>query len=144
MKKALYIFWQYLWGLPQNLVGAVLYLYYRLKGCPHFSYQGARVILWTVDAGSMSVGRYLFLHQSWRPKDQFLLAHEYGHTIQSLILGPLYLPLVGLPSILWAGLPCFERLRRKSAAPTTPSTRRTGRPASASDSPERPPSVPRS
>ena len=113
MKKALYILWQYLWGLPQNLVGAVLYLYYRLKGCPHFSYQGARVILWTVDGGSMSVGRYLFLHQSWRPKDQFLLAHEYGHTIQSLILGPLYLPLVGLPSILWAGLPCFERLRRK-------------------------------
>ena len=27
--------------------------------------------------------------------------HEYGHTIQSLILGPLYLFVVGIPSFVW-------------------------------------------
>lgn len=27
--------------------------------------------------------------------------HEYGHTIQSLILGPLYLFVVGIPSFIW-------------------------------------------
>ena len=31
------------------------------------------------------------------------LSHEYGHTIQSYILGPLYLLVIGLPSILWCG-----------------------------------------
>ena len=33
-----------------------------------------------------------------------LLVHEYGHTIQSLILGPLYLVLIGIPSTLWGFL----------------------------------------
>ena len=41
-----------------------------------------------------------------------LLVHEYGHTIQSLILGPLYLPFVGLPSLLWAGCYRLFRIRR--------------------------------
>src|SRR5699024_1549752 len=30
-----------------------------------------------------------------------LLVHEYGHTIQSLIFGPLYLIVIGIPSTLW-------------------------------------------
>ena len=30
-------------------------------------------------------------------------AHEYGHSIQSRWLGPLYLPIVGLPSTLRVG-----------------------------------------
>ena len=33
-----------------------------------------------------------------------LLVHEYGHTIQSLILGPLYLIVIGIPSTLWGFL----------------------------------------
>ena len=37
--------------------------------------------------------------------------HEYGHTIQSNFLGPLFLIIIGLPSIIWAG--CFDRYRRK-------------------------------
>ena len=58
------------------------------------------------------MGRFLFMHPNWTPADQRLLAHEYGHTIQSLLLGPLYLPLIGLPSLLWASVPWFERYRR--------------------------------
>ncbi|MCU7947074.1 MAG: hypothetical protein KZQ72_10615, partial [Candidatus Thiodiazotropha sp. (ex Cardiolucina cf. quadrata)] len=33
-----------------------------------------------------------------------VLLHEYGHYLQSLLLGPLYLPLIGLPSICWASI----------------------------------------
>lgn len=113
MKRFLYILWQWIWGLPQNLVGAALYLFFRITGCPHFRYQGALVTVWPIKSGSMSMGRFLFLDPTWEARDHFLLAHEYGHTIQSLMLGPLFLILVGLPSILWAGLPYFERLRRK-------------------------------
>ena len=114
MKRFLYILCQFTWGLPQNLVGAAFYLYYRAKGCPHFPYQGALAVVWTRRSGSMSMGRFLFLHPDWTPADRHLLRHEYGHTIQSLLLGPLYLPAVGLPSVLWAGLPCFRRLRVKT------------------------------
>ena len=42
---------------------------------------------------------------------KMLMVHEYGHTIQSLIFGPLYLMAVGLPSILWSFLPVFVRKR---------------------------------
>ena len=37
-----------------------------------------------------------------------LLVHEYGHTIQSLIFGPLYLIVMGIPSTLWGFLPYFQ------------------------------------
>jgi hypothetical protein len=111
MKRLLYIVWQYTWGLLQNLAGGTIYAFYRLRGCPHFAYQGALAVIWPVRSGSMSLGRFLFLHESYRPGDRALLAHEYGHTIQSLILGPLYLFVIGLPSLLWAGLPIFQRRR---------------------------------
>ena len=39
------------------------------------------------------------------------LMHEYGHTIQSQKLGPVYLLVIGLPSLIWAG--CFEKYRIK-------------------------------
>lgn len=29
------------------------------------------------------------------------IKHEYGHQLQSYILGPLYLLIIGLPSGLW-------------------------------------------
>ena len=44
---------------------------------------------------------------------QRLLVHEYGHTIQSLILGPLYLILIGIPSTLWGFLPSLHQKRKR-------------------------------
>ena len=43
---------------------------------------------------------------------QRLLIHEYGHTIQSLILGPLYLIVIGIPSTLWGFLPFLNKKRK--------------------------------
>ena len=38
------------------------------------------------------------------------IRHERGHQIQSFILGPLYLLIIGLPSIIWCR--CFENYRK--------------------------------
>ena len=113
LRRILYVFWQWIWGLPQNIAGATLYLYFRLRGCPHYKYKGSLVTIWPLKSGSMSMGRFLFMHPTWTPDDQRLLNHEYGHTVQSLILGPLFLPIIGLPSILWAGLPYYQKLRKR-------------------------------
>lgn len=43
---------------------------------------------------------------------QRLLVHEYGHTIQSLILGPFYLIVIGIPSTLWGFLPFLNEKRK--------------------------------
>jgi hypothetical protein len=58
----------------------------------------------------LSLGLFVFVP---RESESRLVVHEYGHTIESMILGPLYLPLVVLPSLVWAGLPACERLRRR-------------------------------
>ena len=44
---------------------------------------------------------------------QRLLVHEYGHTIQSLLLGPLYFIIIGIPSTLWGFLPLLAKKRKE-------------------------------
>ena len=44
--------------------------------------------------------------------NQEIRVHEYGHVIQSVVLGPLFL-IPGFISLAWANLPYYIRLRRK-------------------------------
>ena len=106
MVDALYTLWQWTWGFPQTAAGSVLYLLN--AGKRHFDYHGACVTLWKSTA-CVSLGKFIFVHEH----AEYLLPHEYGHSIQSLILGPLYLPLVGLPSAVWNKSPHFRRVRRE-------------------------------
>lgn len=100
--------WQATWGFPQTLVGLVMYLAPG-RACKRGRFRTAFVREWKQDAG-LSMGMFIFLPRgSSRP----LLVHEYGHTVQSLLLGPLYLPLVVVPSVLWAGIPGLRRLRAR-------------------------------
>ena len=99
--------WQLTWGLPQNAVGAALYAC-MLRGHRH-RYRSALVTEWSLSSG-LSLGMFVFVP---RGCPQSLLAHEYGHTIQSLILGPLYLPAIVVPSMVWAGTPSLRRMRTR-------------------------------
>jgi hypothetical protein len=119
MKDIAFIAAQAIWGFPQTALGCAVCLAHRRR--PHFRYQGAIVTSWD-NAKGMSLGPFIFLNGPHSAADAAifeemvdtdLLAHEYGHCVQSLILGPLYLPLVGIPSVLWSNVPRFERYRRK-------------------------------
>ena len=111
-KIALDRFWQWTWGLPQTLVGLAMAIKYRR--CPRKRVGGAVATLHDGDWGGVSLGMFIFVPGGLGPeREARLLAHEYGHTIQSLFFGPSYLLTVGLPSILWAGLPRFKKLRRE-------------------------------
>ena len=55
---------------------------------------------------------YLALYKKSRHEKSRI--HEYGHTIQSLVLGPLYFVVIGFPSILWCNLPPVCRYRKKN------------------------------
>ncbi len=100
---------RYLWQLPQHLIAGTLLLLLRRRidrrkdsGDNHIYYVFSRY-------GGISLGAYLLVH---READDLLLRHELGHSRQSLMLGPLYLLVIGLPSLLWAGLyPLTARLR---------------------------------
>ena len=86
------------WQLPQNLLGRGLALLY-VPGTWR-EYRGVRVLLSDRMRGGISLGRTIILSPAYCRERT--LRHEWGHTRQSLLLGPLYLPLVGLPSLLWA------------------------------------------
>lgn len=115
MNRTLYSVIQWTWGLPQTLIGSAVYLIHRDDN--HFDYNGARVTVWNKDSG-ISLGKFLFVPSRRKGgKDRvnsFILEHEYGHSIQSLILGPAYLILIGAPSMIWNRLPYFNKHRART------------------------------
>ena len=110
---------QWTWGLPQNLLGFIIFLICIKK--KHGRFRTSIVTFWD-RPDSLSCGMFVF-QSTERPvgysvamaeKYQHeILLHEYGHTVQSLILGPLFLPVIGIPSFIWASLPVFERFRER-------------------------------
>lgn len=86
----------YLWQLPQNLVGLVYMLI--TKGENRILEQRwATFYTSPTISGGVSLGNYVFISPEVVNKDP-VYDHEFGHCIQSRILGPLYLPIVGLCS----------------------------------------------
>lgn len=97
MKRFLFVFWQCTWGFLQTLCGFVVFLL-NVKE-KHYWYHNAIATEWDKDYG-VSLGLFIF---GWKDSEDVMM-HEYGHSIQSLVLGPLYFIIIGIPSALWANL----------------------------------------
>lgn len=108
MWRLIYRAAQCIWGLPQTIVGLCVYL--RYFHSPHEDFRGALRTRWSRDDG-VSLGLFIFTPDSEEDWCRRMAAHEYGHTFQSLMLGPVYLLAVGLPSVIWNK--CFCRYRRE-------------------------------
>ena len=111
MRRFLWRLWQVTWGLPQTLAGFVVFLACKARGRRSFPLGGAVCTEWDRQDG-VSLGLFIFC-----PENGGIYLHEYGHTWQSLLLGPLYLPAVLVPSLIWAGLPAFKKMRRTKRIP---------------------------
>lgn len=115
MKKALYIILQCTWGIPQTLIGAIIFLL--LIRNRHFMYHGSIATYWDLKT-SASLGMFIFITKHCNEETATkLTVHEYGHTIQSLISGPLYLIIFALPSFIWCMLPVFNKYRIDKGIP---------------------------
>lgn len=110
----LYYVLQMTWGIIQNALGFLLYVFLLLKNQRRARgrFFNAQVLSWDLDA-SAAIGMFIFLSRRHLDNPTRVLVHEYGHTIQSCILGPLYLLIIGIPSFIWANYPRFERNRRR-------------------------------
>jgi hypothetical protein len=118
IKSILFCAAQFTWGLPQNLAGGAAYLLLRKK-CRqerfHYSF-----ITYVTDEGfeGTTLGMFIFMNptrsEAWVHDVRI---HEYGHTIQSLLLGPLDLLVTGIPSAVWFGLPALKRYRKQKQLP---------------------------
>lgn len=105
----------FIWQLPQHLL-AILYIGYLVIMCKDLGvdsrYKQA-IVIPCVMRGAVTLGCYVFvgLNSEYRKT----VKHELGHTIQSKILGPLYLIVIGIPSITYCGLRrIFPSLRKKN------------------------------
>ncbi|MBE7065381.1 MAG: hypothetical protein E7384_06180 [Ruminococcaceae bacterium] len=120
IKNVLYILLQCTWGIIQTLLGFLVFIVNIRHR--HYFYKGA-VVTETTSTSSVSLGMFVFTTKTPMPDKRVenripdeelagrLLVHEYGHTIQSLIFGPLYLVVMGIPSTLWGFLPVCQKKR---------------------------------
>lgn len=97
----------WIWQLPQNLLGI---LWRRIKKnsiileISNEDIRDVGAIAYLIKAErAVTLGKYIFISQTY--KDQSMtIKHECGHVKQSKMLGPLYLIIIGIPSILHAWL----------------------------------------
>lgn len=88
----------YIWQLPQNLVGLVVLCFTSNK--EKCTVAGIDFYYSKTFPGGISLGKYVIIGS----KNENTVKHEHGHQIQSMYLGPLYLIVIGLPSLIWAWL----------------------------------------
>ena len=115
MKKLLNVLKEialYVWQLPQNIIGLILVLILKpekklIASNGNFAYFSSKM------SGGISLGKYSIIDDYYikrLKKEESMLnldvtKHEaLGHGTQSRYLGPFYLPVIGLPSLIWAWL----------------------------------------
>lgn len=108
---AMYTLLQWTFGIVQNITGLIIlaYLHAVRKDTKTAYFHGALVTNWKKPE-SLGMGMFIFLGSGCSERSP-LAVHEYGHTVQSAILGPLYLPVIGLPSAIWCGSRRLRRMR---------------------------------
>ncbi|KSV94863.1 hypothetical protein N184_36050 [Sinorhizobium sp. GL28] len=93
-------FFYILWQLPQFMVGLFVWIFCKLTGRLTGSDFGT-ACYWTSRSGLSLTSFFVFVNEMCSDKT---FMHERGHVKQSIYLGWLYLPVIGVPSIIWAGL----------------------------------------
>ncbi len=91
---------RWIWEFPQCLLGLLLTFFYNVK----FVGKKGDVRYYAGNfPGGISLGLFILCRDySYEKNQNNIINHEFGHTRQSLLLGPLYLIIIGIPSILWA------------------------------------------
>mgnify|MGYP001039820569 FL=1 len=113
-KKILFYTVQWTWGLTVNLIGAVVFWFctkIKHRSWQRFGY--AKIVYLPWNSGGLSLGLFIFMKANHKSKKWTYNTriHEYGHTWQCLLLGPLYWLVIALPSAIWCN--CFEGWRKK-------------------------------
>jgi hypothetical protein len=108
MNKILFYVLCFTWGLPQAIVGSIVYLIRRIKHPKaKISFYNYGTIMFKSDElnSGLSLAPFLFILDYDMEVDDGrqsrMEMHEFGHVKQSLMLGPLFLFVVGIPSICW-------------------------------------------
>lgn len=96
-----------LWEQPQSALGAAnLALQALTRNVGAVAWRDGRVMVRLRGLGAVSLGLFVFYSpcdSPWVPVGPENERHERGHAVQSQRFGPLYLALVGVPSVMRVG-----------------------------------------
>ena len=114
-RSILFYLWQFTFGIVQNIIGLAMFVFYKTKGAESELYHNA--VITYIDKknfGGVSLGIFIFINKN-RTGDvrHDMKIHEYGHTVQTMILGPLWLFIIAIPSTIWCNTPYFIKLRKE-------------------------------
>ena len=96
----------FIWQIPQNLVALCM-----LPFMGQITLRCIKRCSWCLICssmeyrGSISLGNFVLLGSN----SDTTCAHELGHIKDSHLFGPLYLFIIGLPSIIWAGFNIYKK-----------------------------------
>jgi hypothetical protein len=96
MKTVLMILVAATWELPQTILALFVWGFHEWSSRTQIRKWSWTVYCISSTFSGMCLGRFIFINTAGvkeNTKD-----HEYGHSLQSLMLGPLYLLVVGVPS----------------------------------------------
>lgn len=100
MKKTLLWLWQF----PQNICGVVYKLLNKRDIISRINASNPKAQCYLKRSkGGVTLGQYVFVYQNYSDLTT-VIKHEMGHVEQSKLLGPLYLIVIGIPSIIHAAI----------------------------------------
>lgn len=106
MRKIIHIL-EWIWQMPQHIGAFIFYLCTKKTNKGKFkrfvTKHGTKFYYNEGFYGAVTLGQYVFIGKGIDDVEE-TVKHEYGHHLQSLILGPLYLFVIGLPSLVHAAI----------------------------------------
>ena len=115
IRAVLFYLWQFTFALLQNIIGLIMLAIYKPKGAQSEWYHNALITyIDKKNFGGVSLGMFIFINKN-KTGDALhdIRIHEYGHTVQSMLLGPVWLLVIALPSVIWCSLPALVKLRKE-------------------------------
>lgn len=100
----------WVWQLPQHLLALLILLLIPHEKVNQIGLSKIYLLKCKKDFG-ISLGQYILLSHNYCYRK--IMKHEYGHSIQSLLFGPIYLIVIGLPSVTLNRLTYFKILDNK-------------------------------
>lgn len=85
------------WCLPQTLLGLILLFFLKINRSITSERDYNNTSVYKIDGKwGVSLGKFIIINYYHNERT---IKHEYGHTLQGFIFGPIYLLVIGLPSI---------------------------------------------
>jgi hypothetical protein len=97
MNKTIYYILSYTWGLPLNLIGLLVEVFLKIFGFEYENYGPCRAYKIGNNWGGFELGHVIIVNNN---PSEHILNHEFGHSIQNAILGPFYLIVIWIPSMI--------------------------------------------